>query len=167
MQTKSVVVPFFILVIVLASGMCTEQEKNLTAIKLGDQVYEFSTNLYDSVKVKTNDEDGIKELFDNSENVCIKFDNSSSTDNAYFAVVGYNIVFKLTRYYSKQGKTMKFSVCQTNETTIWLKGPETGAQENSVTLIDNTVVVQGTDFHELELAGDKLVLTVFGINSLK
>jgi len=162
---RSLLTASLIFVLVLCS-LCVEEQKNITSIEIDNQIYQFNTNLYESDKIKCNDEYGVKSLFDSSHKFCIAFDNSSQTDNSYCTVVSYNLVFKITRYYTLSNRTVNFSVCSPEEQrdlTIWLKGPNTGADETSVMLTDSTITVQGTDFNNLEMAGDNLILIIFGV----
>lgn len=157
---------------VFSSG-CASQKKELKYMKIGDEEYFFNTNLYDTIKYPVNNPGGIKNTFDNSEVMCIVFDETSEQDNAYFAVVSYNIVFKITRYYTVMGKDFGFSVCNGYNLSdlktpfVTLKGPETGATENSITLNGNEIILQGMNSTNLQQAGDRLVLAVFGIETLE
>lgn len=157
---------------VFSSG-CSAQKKELKYMKIGDEEYFFNSNLYDSIKYPISDASGIKSAFDNSDVMCIVFDETSEQDNAYFAVVSYNIVFKITRHYTLLGKEFGFSVCNGYNLSdirtpfVTLKGPETGASENSITLNGNEIIVQGLNSTKLQEAGDRLVLAVFGIETLE
>lgn len=153
------------------SGGCVKSEKNITAIQLYDQVYQFNTNLIDSIKVNSSTPSEMQSLFNSAKNVCIIFNGTSEEDNAYFAVVSYNVILKVNSYYTNLGEFKKFGVCdETNmsqaDAIIAMRGPNTGATENSVILTDKTVTIQGLEWKEFEKAGDKLVLNVFGVTSL-
>lgn len=162
------VMAFALLVSLGASG-CSTHPKNVTALNLSGEVYAFNTNLVDSIKVNSSNDEAIKNLFDSSKSVCIIFQDSDE-DNGYFAVISYNIVFKLTRYYSNLGEAKSFTACNlsnlSSDATIELRGPATGANQNSVMLDENNVIVQGTTSKDMEKAGDKLLLIVFGIKKL-
>ncbi|MEM7826654.1 MAG: hypothetical protein QXQ40_00320 [Candidatus Aenigmatarchaeota archaeon] len=154
----------FIIFVLVLSSLCIGQ-RNLTKIDVDGQTYQFNTNLYDSIKIYADNESKIKSLFDESERICITFDNSSHEDNSLFAVIAYNIVFRATRYYSIRGIEKEFSVCN-QEPKIELRGPNTGAKENSVLLMNRTIIIQGKTSKDLEKAGDKLSLIILGIDKL-
>ena len=157
---------------VFSSG-CTSHETELNQLNIGGQEYVFSTNLYDSINYPVNSPGGIKNLFDSSDTACIMFNESSEQDNAYFAVVSYNMVFKISRFYANMGREFGFSVCNNDSLAagdspvILLKGPDTGAAANSITLNGSTITLQGMNYTNLQQAGDRLVLAVFGIESLE
>jgi hypothetical protein len=156
---------------IFVSG-CTSGTKNLTVLRMENQDYVFPENLYDSIKIPVNNESGIKELFDSYDAVCIIFDGSSGQDNAYFTVVLHNFVFKATRHYALNGKEMQFPACnEYNQSDIIvpmlvLKGPNTGATENSLTLNGTTITLQGTNSSGIQMAGDKLALVILGVDKL-
>lgn len=171
------IVPVLVIIaalsIAIMSSGCASQKKELKYLKIGEEEYFFNSNLYDAIKYPVSNPEGIKSAFDDSEIMCIVFDESSGQDNAYFAVVSYNIVFKITRHYTNMGKDFGFSVCNGYNLSdlrtpfVTLKGPETGATENSITLNGNEIVLQGLNSTKLQEAGDRLVLAVFGIETLE
>ncbi len=154
----------------LSSG-CIFQERNVTSIAIYDTEYRFNTNLLESLKIPINDPAGAKALFDNATLVCLVFDGSNEQENSYFVVVSYNVVLKLTTYYTNFNDSKNFTACNSSEAEkadaiIELKGPRTGATDNSVILEGKKVVIQGRTSKELEKAGDRLILAVFGIERL-
>ncbi len=157
---------FIIFILLFISGIFffyKDQKKILNSIIVDGNEYLFNTNLYEVVKIPSDNNEKIKNILDNSRKICINFDNSSETDNAIFAVVSFNIVYKLTRYYlTKENYTKTFEVC--NETpVIELRGPNTGAKENSVRLKDEKIIIQGMNKKDIEMAADKLILIVFDV----
>ena len=174
-----------ILVVALIAG-CTEQ-KPITELQIpghGNEVYTFSNDIRESLRVKTNDPEGIKIIGSTMTNLNVVFDGSNQQDNAYFRVVLTNMVSKVPLYYSYEGRLVSFDVYyfigdtwykSVNETiqkpqftspTLWLSGPSTGATDTSLTLVNNIIYLSGTDYKNLTLAGDKLVLLFFQIDSI-
>jgi len=153
---------FFVLSVSSILFFYKEQKKFLNSIIVEGNEYIFNTNLYEVVNVPSDNDEKIKDIVDKNNKICIKFDNSSETDNAIFAKVSFNMVFKLTKYYYTRGELKKFEVC--NEAPIIeLVGPNTGAEENSLRLVGEKIIIQGRDKKEIEMAADKLVLIVFDV----
>jgi len=125
----------------------------------------FTTNPKEAMRFPSEGEEEIKLLFDRAELVCFDFINQSEEDNAYFAKIGFNLVFKLTRYYSLLGVRKGFKVCK-EEPKILMLGPNSGASRNGIRLENATVVVEATSYKALELAGDKLALIVMGVKEV-
>jgi hypothetical protein len=155
-----------IVLVSLISGiflLYSQQKRFLNSIKIDGYEYQFNTNLYEVAKVPSDNNEKIKNLLDENKKICISFDNSSETDNAIFAVVSFNIVYKLTRYYlTKENYIKTFEVCN-DSPIIELRGPNTGAKENSVRLKDEKIIIQGMNKKEVEMAADKLILIVFDV----
>lgn len=150
---------------------CVEEKKNITEIMVYDKFYQFNTNLIDSLKISSSDPSTIKNLFDEANIICVVFNGSSEEDNAYFAVVSYNVIWKVNSYYTNLDEFKKFGVCdEANlsqaDATMAMRGPNTGATENSVVLSGKTVTIQGTNWREFEKVGDKLILNIFGVTKL-
>lgn len=158
---------FLILIIIIfsLSFFANTNSKELKKITIEGVPYEFNTNLYEVIRVPADSEDKIKSIFERSYKICIKFDNSSEEDNPIFFVSSFNIVYKTIRYYTSRGIEKKIEVCE-EEPKIELKGPNTGASETSIRLINNTILVQGTTPKNLEMAADKLILIIFGIKKI-
>jgi hypothetical protein len=149
---------FFILIFIFY----TQQKRFLNSIKIDGNEYLFNTNLYEVVKIPSENNEKIKNLLDENKKICISFDNSSETDNAIFGVVSFNLVYKLTKYYYTKGELKKFEIC--NETPlIELRGPNTGAKENSLRFDGEKIIIQGMNKKEIEMAADKLILIVFDV----
>jgi hypothetical protein len=169
---KSTILICAAIAIVIVSSGCLffTDQKNITEISLYGQDYKFSHNIVDSLKVSSNNQSGIKEIFDNCTSACVMFNGSSEVDNSYFAVVGYNVIWKLQAYYTNFNSPKIIYVCnETNDTSdvvIEFRGPNTGARETSVNLESNHIIVQGTSSINIEKAGDKLVLSIFGISKI-
>ena len=160
------------------------QDKPVKEIVIPGQkeIYQFTNDLRASVLVKSNDEKGIRNIFLNNENINIVFDGSSEADNAYFTVVIIDFGAKVPLYLSYQGNNVKFApfyfigdewhnstddiIKKPNFTgpVLILKGPNTWAEDTSVDIYNNTVILQGTSYKNLTMAGDKLTLIVLDIN---
>ena len=171
--------------VVLVAG-CTQQKPvtELTIPGHGSEVYTFSNDIREALKVKTNDPQGVKDVGANLQHINIVFNGTNKHDNGYFSAVLISIINKVSLYYAYEGKVIYFDSYyflddkwynSTNEiiekpnlsdTILWLKGPSTGANETSLVLVNNTVYLSGTDYKGLTLAGDKLVLLLFGIEKI-
>jgi len=151
---------------VALSSLCVTQEKNLTVLNVSGELFVFSTNLYDAIEFEASNETQIKKLFDTSPRICFAFSNESAEDNAYFTVVGFNTVYKIVRYYSLQGVKKEIRVCD-DEPRVLVLGPHSGAKSNSISLVNETVILQATDYQKLKEGGDKLVLIVLGVERLE
>lgn len=177
---------YILLLAIIFSLGCAEQLP-VTEIVIpghGSQVYTFSYDIRQSLAVKTNDPEGIKAIGASLTRMNIAFDGSNEQDNAYFRVVLTNIGAKLPIYYSYEGRLIQFDSYyfiedqwynSTNEEierpvfsdpTLWLSGPSTGANETSLVLTDNIINLNGDSYKGLTLAGDKLVLLFFNIDSV-
>ena len=137
-----------------------------------NQKYYFSYDIFDTDKTITmrNTVD-ILRLLDGSNRIELVFNDTAVSDFARFTTTGYNIVYKMQQYsvLSKQTvlniTTQYLSNATFEVPTILLRGPNSGAVENSVSLLNrNVVLVQGTTNQTLEMAGDKLVLAFIDIN---
>ncbi|HLD85768.1 MAG TPA: hypothetical protein VI968_04385 [archaeon] len=174
---------FALAVLVIVAG-CVQEKAPIKEISIPGQakIYQFTNDLRSAVLVKSNDETGIKNIFYAAKNINIVFDGSSETDNAYFSAVLIDFGAKVPLYLSYDGVQIKFTPFYTLsddwynatddkipeptfiEPVLVIKGPSTGAEETSVNLYNNTIVLQGTSYKNLTLAGDKLTLIVFGID---
>ena len=171
-------------VVVLVAG-CAQQKPvtELTIPGHGSEVYTFSNDIRESLKVKTNDPQGIKDIGLQLERINIVFNGSSKQDNGYFSAVLIGLINKVSLYYAYEGRVIYFDSYyflndtwynSTNEviekpvfsgTVLWLVGPSS-ANETSLTLINNTIYMRGADYKGLTLASDKLVLLLFGIEKI-
>lgn len=166
-------------VIILVSGCVQQQElREITISGQGNQVYVFSYDIRESVKVKSSNETSIRSLL-RTDSINILYNGTNEQDLAYFNVALFNIREKLRTFYTYNGILLKFYpfyytvnelVNFSNESisnpTIEIRGPNTGATETSVT-VNGTILVQGTTSRNLQLAADRLVLVVFGIDETK
>lgn len=171
-----------LVVLVFIAG-CTEQQP-ITEISIpghGNQIYTFTNDIREALRVKTNDPEGIKSTGKTLTKINIVFDGSNTQDNAYFRVVLINIGAKLPTYYAYEGRLVTFDsyyfigdkwynatseeITKPNftETVLWLSGPST-ANETSLTLKGNIIYLRGDSYKGLTLAGDKLVLLFFQID---
>lgn len=168
--------------VLLVSG-CVQQDKEIKEIIIQGhpQIYSFSNDLREVLKVPVRNKAGMQSLFLESSSIDIVFNGTSTKDNAYFRVVLINMITKMQTYAANEGKQLLFRPYyfvgskwynSTNGeiekpelgATIWLKGPETGAEETSVSADESIITVQGTSYKNLTLAGDRLILVVFGID---
>ncbi len=174
---------------IIAISGCTQQQQEIKEIILpwhGDTIYEFSYDIRESLPVKTNNATAIKDYVNGVDRINIVYNGSG--DIPTFKVVSINIISKLQAYSAYKGVPMGFrfyyyaggqwyesNVNGTSErieqpkvsgATIWLNGPDTGADDTSVILHKGIIYLQGTSPKNLVLAGDKLVLIVFGIESV-
>ena len=181
--------PFMKLVIlifsVVAVSACVQQAeiKDIYINGHGNQIYQFSYDIRESVKIPSDNEREIRNLIAVSDKVTVIFNSTSGEDNAVFQVVVFNLAAKLPTYFSYEGKLLYIDILYYGEdglynksnskaelptnTKIRLLGPHTGAEEGSVRLDGNTITVQGTTPKNLVLAGDKLALVVMGIDEEK
>lgn len=173
-----------IISVVLVSA-CVQQQQEITEIVIPGhpQVYSFSNDLREVLKVPVYGKPEIQQLFLTSDSIDIVFNGTSGQDNAYFTIVALNTVSKLQTYATNEGNALRFRTFyfvddkwynSTNEvidepqlrTTIWMKGPETGAVDTSVSVDGNIITIQGTSYRNLTIAGDRLVLVAFGIERI-
>ncbi|MBI5061423.1 MAG: hypothetical protein HZB67_03855 [Candidatus Aenigmarchaeota archaeon] len=201
MKFNAKIPAFLILIIfsvVLASG-CINQPKEepitLTTITKDGVAYEFTNNIFDAMKVPMIEQAEIKRIVTKASAVSIVFNSSSKEENAYLTVINYNMVGKLSSYYTyskqqfvdetfyniydvKNDRLMKFDRSINNWTEsptgidniewpiLYLKGPNTGANETSVTLDESgkIIYIQGTDYRNFSLAADRFTLEILGVN---
>lgn len=181
---KIIKTAIFILSIVAISA-CVQQQA-ITEIYVpghGNQIYAFSYDIRESVKVAADNETAIRNLLANSNRLTILFNGTSDEDNAVFQVLVFNIAAKLPTYYSYEGRLVaidalyysddglynksKERVSLPETTKILLLGPNTGAKKTAVNLNGNTITVQGMTKKDVVLAGDKLALIAMNITEEK
>lgn len=149
-----------IIILLLAASLCTK--KDMRSITVNGQTYPFNNNLFEVIKIKSKNESEIRTLIENANQICIDYKNSTK-DASLFSVVGFNLVFRITRFYSLKGEEKNISVCKSEPRILFL-GPNSGAEEDSVTLVNKTIIVQGTTRKSFEMASDKLSLIIFGVD---
>lgn len=171
---------------IMAVSACVQQAeiKDIYIAGHGNQVYSFSYDIRESVKIKSDNETEIRNTIANSNRASIIFNSTSDSDNAIFQAVVFNIAAKLPTYFSYEGKLLHIDAFyygedghlrnKSNErvalpvnTKIFLLGPNTGAKDVSVSLMGNTIILQGTSPKNLVLAGDKLALIVMDVDEEK
>ena len=177
--------PAILLVLIVIATGCVQQEIPVTEVSIPghNEIYTFSNDLREVLPVAASGQEEIRQQFLGGQ-MNFVFDGSSAQDNAYFTIVMTNIMAKVPIYLAYEGVVLKFQSYYFMEdvwfdrsgneiekpdlsgTTLWLKGPSTGAEGTSVNIINNTIFVQGTSYKNLTLAGDKLTLVVMGIDSL-
>jgi len=152
-------------------------------------IYAFSYDIRETLKIPVNDEEAIVDALVRSDkvNIVYKFHNESSLqDSKYFSVLMINVISKVTTffsyeeiilsdfpvYYIDENNTWHNStgdmIAKPNFTdaTLWLVGPNTGAKDTSVTIIEKDIYISGTSYENLIKAGDRFVLAVMGIDSV-
>ena len=168
-------------VIILISGCVQQQEiLEITIPGQGNQVYVFSYDIQESVKIKSSNVTIIQNLLRSTDSINILYNGTNEQDLAYFNVALFNIREKLRTFYGYNGILLKFypfyytadslvnfSNASISNPAIEIMGPNTGATETSVTINNATVLVQGTTSRNLQLAADRLVLAVFNIDETK
>jgi len=173
------------ILIVLAAGCVQQEDTQIREISIQGHAesYTFSNDLRDVLEVPINDPAGIREQFFSS-NVNFVFDGSSRQDNAYFTVTMTNIMAKVPPYMAYEGRIIEFTPYyfvgdiwydrkgeeiekpELQGPVLRLKGPSTGAEDTSVRIENATITVQGTDYINIVLAGDRLVLAVMNIDAI-
>ena len=164
---------------------CTSQQP-VTELMIpghGSELYSFANDIHEALAVKSNDQQGIHQIGNDFIVMNIVFNGANSTDNAYFRVVIIDLIPKVIKYYSYDGKYVVFNKFYYiddkwyNETggempkpqfaapTLWLVGPSE-ASGTYVNLQSNTIYLSGTSYNNLTLAGDKLALIFFGIDQI-
>lgn len=178
-----------VIALVFIAGCVQQQEQPITEISVPGhgQVYTFANDIRQSIKVRAESAQEIRDLFRSERHWNIVFNGSDEKDNGAFRVALIDITSKVPFYFAYEGKTTTIDTYyflsengtqwynataapiaepQLPGLTLWLKGPATGAAGTSVTLQNKTVLLQGTSQKNLSLAADRLVLIVFGIDSL-
>jgi hypothetical protein len=188
-MNRSPFFPFFfshflvlLLVVVVISSGCVTQ--NPYRLNIGGKDIDFRANLNEAKKVPVYPSElEIKKalLGTDVEKVRIAF-ISNDTENSYYAVDGFEISYKLgTIYNIVFGQSLPiesfvanntaeiFANATAKEPIIFMKGPGAGATKTQVTLVNNTIIVEGPDLTEegrdytdLDLAVDKLLLVLLG-----
>jgi len=179
--------PVLILILVMIISGCVEESKEIKELKIpghGNHIYQFSNDIREVLNVPVNDPIAIKKLVWQSDRLNIIFNGSSKQDNAYFQVVVINIVSKLQTFFAYEGKLLQFPVFYYengrwfNSTedeiilpdlegaNLWLMGPDTGARDTSLFSMGDIIYLQGTDYKNLTLAGDKFALLIMGIDKI-
>jgi len=172
-----------LVVLALLAAGCVQQQAAITDIYVaghGSQIYQFSYDIRESVKVQSNDEDGIRGLVADSGSLTIIFNSTASgEEKSMFQRAVINTATKLPTYFSYEGRLLYMDVLYYGEdgylydkanervelpahAKILLLGPAAAA-ETSVTLDGNAITVQGTTERGFMLAGDKLSLIVMNI----
>ena len=94
-----------IIILILVAGCAEEGEekeerKDTVTIPGHNVIYQFSSDLRESINVPSTDEMEIQNAIWNSDRINIIFNSTSLTDNAYFAKVSTNIVSKLNIFFN-------------------------------------------------------------------
>ena len=179
-----------VIFVLLVSGCASQQpQKPITLLKQGFSEYKFSSDIRDALKINVNAPFDIKTVFNSAKTIDVFFDGISRNDNGDLQNVLFNMLTKLNTYWENSGRqglsvrpfyylgdpegvwinstggnTTKPQVVNP---TIWLKGPNTNATDTSVKLQGIIAYLSGTSSANLTLAGDRLVLSIFGINTIE
>lgn len=176
-----------LLILAVVVSACVQPQVELKELYMpghGNQIYSFSYDIRESVKIKSSNEAEIRSLLEKTNKLTIIFNSTSEEDNAAFQVAVFNLASKLPTYYSYEGKLLRIDVLyygadgnlynKTKEraslpenTKILLLGPNTDAKETSISLDGNNIVLQGVTKKGVGLAGDKLALVAMGIDEKK
>jgi hypothetical protein len=102
--------------VLIAMGISSTDGLNITTKDNGNialdyygTIYEFTTDINQSLGYPVQSEWTIKQMLDSAGVMNIVFDGSSNMDNSYFAVVAFNTVSKLKVFYSSMGKHVDFT----------------------------------------------------------
>ncbi len=166
----------FIVVILSIGLLCYFQihrnKPNIYPLNVDGHTYLFKYNPKDVLKVECNNPEGIQIKTFQAKRIVILFNGSSPKDNSLFAVIGQNIVLKLKPYFEFQGIKKNYTAYEiTNYTPtegdlkIVLIGPRTGANGTYVLLTNETVFISGNTTDNAQMAGERFVLSVFGITN--
>jgi hypothetical protein len=187
-KNRTLAVIFIIIIaalsIIFVPGLI-QKEEPLQAIMVDGQTYVFDQDIRKSLKVPMYDEDKILEILSFPPKINILVDTSNTTENAYYAKVSFNTISKLSRYYTHNNVYMEYPFYAMENNTIFFwnrrnntltplngsiegpvimfKGPSL-ANETSVRLTNQTIVVQGTTQENLSMASEKLVLSLLGVS---
>ncbi|GEM_PF-2193863 len=175
-----------VLIVGLLSGCATKQTP-ITVLEQGFDKYIFSNDIRDALKVNANASE-IRSVFAGQKKMNIVFNGVSPNDNGYFRVVIFNFLNKIRTYlqnndfdipkiepyYYLDGESGSwFNLNNENisrpvfeNPTIWLKGPNTGANETGIKRDNAVVYLTGNNAKNLTLAGERLTLLLMGIDSI-
>ncbi len=188
-MAKDMFIPLFLIALVVASGCAQQKEiKEIMLPGQGNTVYQFTYDIRESLAVKANNETAIRDYLHSVDRINIVYNGSSGEDILYFKVVLINVLGKLQAYFAYKGVPMGVTFYyfigdqwyesiedgtsreigrpSVSGATIWLVGPNTGADDTSLILRKGIIYVQGKTYKDLVLAGDRLALIVFGIESV-
>ena len=178
-------IAILLLAVVLVAG-CTQPQAPITEITIeghGSQIYTFAHDIRQSLLVKTNDTEGIMAIGRTFDHMNIVFNGLNTQQNAYFRITILNFMAKVPIYYSYEGRLVTFDSYYFFEDewynstggqiekpvfedpVIWLQGPA-DINETSLVLQNNTIFLNGDSYNGLTMAGDKLALLFFGIDSI-
>jgi hypothetical protein len=185
----SIILPVIALALLIFAAGCVQQDTEIKEIAIPghNNIYTFNNDIRQSILVKAENPEAIRDLFLHQNRLNVVFNGTDEFDNGMFRLALIDISAKIPFYLAYEGKSMAIDMYYftdfdgtqwfnaNNEEidkpslegfTLWLKGPATGATETSVTLQDKIVLLQGTSQKNMSLAADKLTLIVFGVNNL-
>jgi len=135
--------------------------------------YEFSTNVYDAIKISIYGKEDIYSRLVLTDRVLIIYGNNSA-DAPYIATASAELASKLVHYYAySQGRLVSISGMDLdsyaqNETArnmsatlVEYRGPNTGANGTYVRLEGDRIVVEALNGTEMKSVSDRLMLVLF------
>ncbi len=174
-----------LIAVVLVAG-CTQQSTPITEISVpghGEQIYQFSYDIRESVKIASDNESAIRNLIANSRELSIIFNSTvSGEEKAVFQIIVFNLAQKLPTYFSYEGRLLLMDVLYYgedgylyNKTKGQVGMPEhakilitpSGAGETAVRLEGSTIILKGVSQTELRKTADKLALIAMGVDEAK
>lgn len=183
---KTWILAFGLLALVAIAGCAEKGVYEVSLPEQGGQTYVFAQDVRESLKVPINDLQGIQQSVYWSGKINFVFDGSTN-DTPVFQIPIVNTVTRLQLFFRNEGRNFGADdfqgyyfignlwyneTSQTerpdfgNDVVIWLKGPNTGATANEVMAEGNVIYVSGIDRNGMEMAADRLVLAIFGIESV-
>ena len=163
---KAVLVIFLAFVAITAGCIGQQPMEEIHILEKDGVEYEFSTDVREAAKIEVIGETQIFDSIALANNVSIIFREGG--DNAIFAKAGFDLTNKLQFYYvytqdrivGIRGFEM-VNASMAEGTIIEFIGPTTGANETSVSLQNETIIVRGTTNQTFALAVDRLALVLF------
>ncbi len=149
--------------------MLYHPQKPLSLV-IGLREYDFEHTAHELAGVRIDADRPVRSFFMNGTNFTVTFDPSDSRDNGYFSKVGFNLVSKLRYFFLDMGLEKRFVAKYYNDLNdsdrniIILRGPNSGAIKNGVTLRGNTMIIEGLTYDELSKSAERVVLEAFGLN---
>ncbi len=162
-------VEIVVIVVMLAFAaylLSQHSERNLSVV-IGFREYVFSHPAGEIGKVRIYGDVPVADFFFNNSEFTVTFDPSDERDNGYFSKIGFNLVSKLNYFFIDRNERKVFRAKIYNELNesdrniILLRGPNSGAIKNGISLEGNTLIIEGLTYDELEKASERVVVEVF------
>lgn len=167
------------LMLLLVLGCIQSAAKNTTLV-IDNVEYQFANDIGEAQKIPVDSPGAIRELMLKSKDISIIFD-CSGADKPQLTVAAFNAVSTVQNYlvYSRSTYSNFRTYCFVGDqwydsvdmpiekpalnVTLWFKSERTGAASTGVSLVNNTVIVQGTNYKNLTLATDAFNLAFLGV----